>query len=55
MAGFTLSQARDAWKGTIVALFQPGEETAQGAQAMIDRLSAQVRAGVASKDDEKPR
>ena len=30
------SRTRDAWKGTLVALFQPGEETAQGAQAMID-------------------
>jgi hippurate hydrolase len=29
------SLARDAWKGTLIALFQPGEETAQGAQAMI--------------------
>lgn len=31
-----LSQARDAWKGTLMVVFQPGEETAQGAQAMID-------------------
>ena len=31
-----LSQARNAWKGTLMAVFQPGEETAQGAQAMID-------------------
>ena len=31
-----LSRARDAWKGTLMAVFQPGEETAQGAQAMID-------------------
>lgn len=31
-----LSQKRDAWKGTLMAVFQPGEETAQGAQAMID-------------------
>jgi hippurate hydrolase len=30
------AQARDAWKGTLMAVFQPGEETAQGAQAMID-------------------
>lgn len=27
---------RDAWKGTLIVLFQPGEETAQGARAMID-------------------
>ena len=31
-----LAQARDAWKGTLLAVFQPAEETAQGAQAMID-------------------
>ena len=30
-----LAQARDAWKGTVMAVFQPGEETAQGAKAMI--------------------
>jgi amidohydrolase len=30
------AQARDAWKGTLMAVFQPGEETAEGAQAMID-------------------
>jgi amidohydrolase len=31
-----LAQARDAWRGTLLAIFQPGEETAEGAQAMID-------------------
>ena len=31
-----LAQARDAWRGTLLAVFQPAEETAQGAQAMID-------------------
>jgi len=35
-AATLLSQARDAWKGTLIAVFQPGEETAQGAKAMID-------------------
>lgn len=30
------SKSRDAWKGTLMVVFQPGEETAQGAQAMID-------------------
>lgn len=30
------SEHRDEWKGTIVAVFQPGEETAEGARAMID-------------------
>jgi amidohydrolase len=33
----TLSaQARDAWRGTMMAVFQPAEETAEGTQAMID-------------------
>lgn len=31
-----LSAARDAWHGTLMAVFQPAEETAAGAQAMID-------------------
>ena len=35
-AATVLAQARDAWHGTIMAVFQPGEETAQGAQAMLD-------------------
>jgi hippurate hydrolase len=30
-----LSKARHAWSGTYVALFQPGEETAAGARAMV--------------------
>ena len=30
------AQARDAWQGTLMAVFQPAEETAEGAQAMID-------------------
>jgi hippurate hydrolase len=31
-----LATSRDAWRGTLMAVFQPGEETAQGAKAMID-------------------
>jgi len=31
-----LAQTRDDWHGTVMAVFQPAEETAQGAQAMID-------------------
>lgn len=31
-----LAGARDAWAGTFIALFQPAEETASGAQAMLD-------------------
>ncbi|WP_337189796.1 amidohydrolase [Ornithinimicrobium cavernae] len=30
-----LSQGRDAWAGTYITLFQPGEETAAGARAMV--------------------
>src|SRR6202158_1905684 len=30
------AKSRSAWRGTLMAVFQPGEETAQGAQAMID-------------------
>src|SRR3954452_5188101 len=38
LAGATelLASSRDAWDGTVLAVFQPAEETAQGAQAMID-------------------
>jgi len=31
-----LAHGRDAWRGTVMAVFQPAEETAEGAQAMID-------------------
>src|SRR6185312_4392355 len=31
-----LAAARASWSGTLMAVFQPGEETAEGAQAMID-------------------
>src|SRR5215470_16554744 len=31
-----LAQARDTWRGTLMAVFQPAEETGEGAQAMID-------------------
>ena len=31
-----LARSQDAWQGTLLAIFQPAEETAQGAQAMID-------------------
>jgi amidohydrolase len=30
------ARSRDAWSGTLIAVFQPAEETAQGAHAMID-------------------
>ena len=35
-AAAQLSAARDDWHGTLLAVFQPAEETAAGAQAMID-------------------
>ncbi|MFJ7256349.1 amidohydrolase [Streptomyces sp. NPDC098085] len=31
-----MAQAKDAWRGTFVALFQPSEENGDGAHAMID-------------------
>ncbi len=31
-----LADARSSWRGTLMAVFQPAEETAEGAQAMID-------------------
>jgi hippurate hydrolase len=30
-----LADSRSAWRGTLLVVFQPGEETAEGAQAMI--------------------
>ncbi|HVT93479.1 MAG TPA: M20/M25/M40 family metallo-hydrolase [Bryobacteraceae bacterium] len=35
-AATLFAKCRDAWRGTLMAVFQPAEETAQGAQAMID-------------------
>jgi amidohydrolase len=35
-ASALFARTRDAWRGTLIVLFQPGEETAQGARAMID-------------------
>jgi amidohydrolase len=35
-AATLLAKKRDIWRGTVMAVFQPAEETAQGAQAMID-------------------
>jgi len=37
LAGATkfLAEARTTWRGTLIAVFQPGEETAEGARAMI--------------------
>ena len=31
-----LVEHKDAWSGTVIMLFQPGEETGQGARAMLD-------------------
>ena len=35
-AATLLAQSQGAWRGTLLMIFQPAEETAQGAQAMID-------------------
>jgi len=35
-AATLFAEAREAWTGTLMVVFQPGEETAQGARAMID-------------------
>lgn len=35
-AATLFARSPNAWKGTLMAVFQPAEETAQGAQAMID-------------------
>jgi hippurate hydrolase len=35
-AATLLAKARESWKGTLMPVFQPGEETATGARAMID-------------------
>jgi hippurate hydrolase len=31
-----LAENRGSWRGTVVAVFQPGEETGEGAKAMVD-------------------
>lgn len=35
-AATVLAQTRGTWKGTLMPVFQPAEETGAGAQAMID-------------------
>ena len=35
-ASALFAEARDAWRGTLMAVFQPAEEVAAGARAMID-------------------
>lgn len=38
-AAILMAQTRDMWHGTLISVFQPAEETGEGAQAMInDRL-----------------
>jgi hippurate hydrolase len=36
-AARVLAESRSAWHGTAMIVFQPGEETAQGASAMVDQ------------------
>jgi hippurate hydrolase len=47
-AATLLANTRDNWHGTIVVVFQPGEETAEGAQAMVSdtRFSRFPKPGV---------
>ncbi|HJT81893.1 MAG TPA: M20 family metallopeptidase [Chthoniobacterales bacterium] len=41
-AATLLANARDTWRGTLMAVFQPAEETAEGARAMVtDKRFAQ--------------
>ena len=35
-AATLFARTREAWRGTLMPVFQPGEETGEGAQAMID-------------------
>jgi hippurate hydrolase len=35
-AATLLARTREAWQGTLMIVFQPGEETAQGARAMLE-------------------
>jgi hippurate hydrolase len=35
-AAVVLAQTRDTWKGTLMPIFQPAEETGTGARAMVD-------------------
>ena len=38
-----LAGHRDAWSGTLIAVFQPAEETASGAKGMLDdRLAERI-------------
>jgi hippurate hydrolase len=39
-AARVLADARDAWRGTALVVFQPGEEVAQGANAMVQDWDA---------------
>ncbi len=41
-----LADTRDAWRGTLVALFQPAEEAGDGARGMVEDDLATVVAGV---------
>lgn len=41
-AASLLADARDAWSGTVVALFQPAEEVGDGARGMVDDGVADV-------------
>ena len=35
-AAVVMAESRDTWRGTLMPVFQPAEETGRGAQAMVD-------------------
>ncbi|MCI5825553.1 MAG: amidohydrolase [Arcanobacterium sp.] len=50
-AAWLLANSRDSWSGTYVALFQPGEETAEGARSMVaDGVVEKVLAKIGKLD-----
>ncbi|MEW6896380.1 amidohydrolase [Trueperella pyogenes] len=50
-AAWLLANNKDAWSGTYVALFQPGEETAEGARSMVaDGLVEKVNEQIGTLD-----
>ncbi|MDY5154096.1 hippurate hydrolase [Actinobaculum suis] len=50
-AAWVMAENKDAWSGTYVALFQPAEETAEGARSMVnDGLVEKVNAKIGKLD-----
>ena len=49
-AAALMSQAQEQWAGTLVALFQPAEETADGARAMVEDGLGRARGSCRCRD-----